>query len=553
MKYSSNNKPLICMQTQSTCYKGTSKMTPKGVLWHSTGANNPTLKRYVQPSDVKPPEDTYSKDEWLKKLGTNTNKNDWNHVERRAGLNAWIGKLANGTVTSIQTMPWDFSPWGCGSGSKGSCNNGWMQFEICEDGLSDKNYFNAIYQEACELTAYYCKLYNINPKGTVSYKGVTVPTILCHQDSYKLGLGSNHGDIYHWFNKHGKTMDDVRNDVYNLIYGDNSGSNTKTITKTTKLDITYQIWDDVKNKWLPNVTNELDYAGNLNNDVCAVYANLAEGSCVYKVHTLGTKKWLPEVKDRTDYAGIFNQPIDAFMIKSTDPNVKVYYQVHTKGGKWLSYVSGYNTNDSTYGYAGIIGKSIDGIRMYAEKTTTTTIVVPAPAPTPAPQPAPTKYYRVRKTWADSKSQIGAYTTLENAIEKCQSAGEGYKVFDWNGKEVYAYKAPQPEVKPTPTPTPEVKPVPTPQPEPEIEVVPTPIEPDPKPEIEIIPDPKPDIEIIPEPEPEIEIEVVPEPEIEVVPEPEPEIIPEPQTDWIAIITDLVKRLITAIIEVFKNAR
>lgn len=32
--------------TQSTCYKGTSKMTVKGVLWHSTGANNPTLKRY---------------------------------------------------------------------------------------------------------------------------------------------------------------------------------------------------------------------------------------------------------------------------------------------------------------------------------------------------------------------------------------------------------------------------------------------------------------------------------------------------------------------------
>jgi hypothetical protein len=47
MKYSSTNKPLVCMQTQSTCYKGTSPMTVKGVLWHSTGANNPNLKRYV--------------------------------------------------------------------------------------------------------------------------------------------------------------------------------------------------------------------------------------------------------------------------------------------------------------------------------------------------------------------------------------------------------------------------------------------------------------------------------------------------------------------------
>ena len=46
-KYSSSNPPLVCMQTNSTCYKGTNTMKPLGVLWHSTGANNPTLKRYV--------------------------------------------------------------------------------------------------------------------------------------------------------------------------------------------------------------------------------------------------------------------------------------------------------------------------------------------------------------------------------------------------------------------------------------------------------------------------------------------------------------------------
>jgi hypothetical protein len=64
-------------------------------------------------------------------------------------------------------MPWNYKPWGCGSGSKGSCNNGWMQFEICEDALTDESYFNAVYKEACELTAYYCSMYNINPLGTV--------------------------------------------------------------------------------------------------------------------------------------------------------------------------------------------------------------------------------------------------------------------------------------------------------------------------------------------------------------------------------------------------
>jgi len=49
MKYNSSNTPLKCMMTNSSCFKGTRKMNIKGVLWHSTGANNPTLKRYVQP------------------------------------------------------------------------------------------------------------------------------------------------------------------------------------------------------------------------------------------------------------------------------------------------------------------------------------------------------------------------------------------------------------------------------------------------------------------------------------------------------------------------
>ena len=217
MKYSGSNKPLVCMQTQSTCYKGTKKMTVKGVLWHSTGANNTSLKRYVQPSDVKPPEDTYTKSQWLQVLGKNAYGNDWNHGARSAGLNCWIGKLADGTVTTVQTMPWDYRPWGCGSGSKGSCNDGWIQFEICEDGLTDATYFNKIYKEACEITAYLCHMFGIDPNGTVTVNGVKIPTILCHADSSKLGFGSNHGDVNHWFPKHGKSMATARADVAKLL------------------------------------------------------------------------------------------------------------------------------------------------------------------------------------------------------------------------------------------------------------------------------------------------------------------------------------------------
>ena len=214
MKYSEANKPIVCMQTQSSCYKGTRIMEIKGVLWHSTGANNPTIKRYVQPSDDDP-----NKAALLDLIGKNANGNDWNHIQRDAGLNCWIGKLADGTVATVQTMPWNYRPWGCGSGSKGSCNTGWVQFEICEDGLTDPDYFNKVYQEACEITAYLCKLYNIDPHGTVTVNGVKIPTILCHQDSYQLGFGSNHGDVLHWFPKFGKSMATARDDVAALING----------------------------------------------------------------------------------------------------------------------------------------------------------------------------------------------------------------------------------------------------------------------------------------------------------------------------------------------
>lgn len=56
-------------------------------------------------------------------------------------------------------------------------------------------------------------------------------------------------------------------------------------------------------------------------------------------------------------------------------------------------------------------------------------------PTKPTQSAPTVMYRVRKTWADAKSQIGAYGDLNNA-KAIVDKNAGYFVFDSNGKVVY---------------------------------------------------------------------------------------------------------------------
>ena len=319
MKYSKDNPPLCCMQTQSSNYKGASIIDIKGILWHSTGANNPNLRRYVQPSDT-----ATDRAEWLTRLGVNTAKNDWNHKAIEAGLNAWIGKLADGTVATVQTMPWNYKPWGCGSGSKGSCNNGWIQFEICEDGLTDGDYFAKVYEEACQLTAYLCDMFDIDPIGYVTYNGVKVPTILCHSESNKLGLGSNHSDVMHWFPKHGKDMDDVREDVAALLKNGSSPVAPKELYRVRK------DWDNEKSQVgayssLENAKKACDKAG----EGYEVYDS--KGVCIYpeppKVEIVKNFKIRQEVQLKSDAIFVSGNKVPGWMF-----NCKFYVQGYTDEG-----------------------------------------------------------------------------------------------------------------------------------------------------------------------------------------------------------------------------
>ena len=50
------------------------------------------------------------------------------------------------------------------------------------------------------------------------------------------------------------------------------------------------------------------------------------------------------------------------------------------------------------------------------------------------KPTVKNIYRIRKSWADAKSQIGAYSSLENAKKACKT---GYSVFDANGNVVHS--------------------------------------------------------------------------------------------------------------------
>lgn len=177
--------------TKNACYIAGKTIKPKGIVVHSTGANNPWLKRYVGPNDGL--------------LGVNKYGNHWNTYKpggRQVCVHAFIGKLADGSIATYQTLPWNHRGWHAG----GSANNTHIGFEICEDGLTDSSYFSGVYKEAIEFCAYLCNMY-----------GLTEKDIICHSEGYKKGIASNHSDVMHWFPKHGKSMDTFRTEVKKIL------------------------------------------------------------------------------------------------------------------------------------------------------------------------------------------------------------------------------------------------------------------------------------------------------------------------------------------------
>lgn len=161
------------------CYRAGWRITPKGIMVHSTGANNPNLARYV---------------------GPNMYNNDWNRPGLDVCVHAFIGKDTDGEVNIVQTLPWDWRGWHAG----GAANNTHISFEMCEDNLQDWDYMMKVRQAAIELCAYLCITYNLNP----------MTDIISHKEGYALGIASNHGDPDNWWGKYfSRPMDNFREAV----------------------------------------------------------------------------------------------------------------------------------------------------------------------------------------------------------------------------------------------------------------------------------------------------------------------------------------------------
>ena len=158
--------------------------SPAGIIIHSTGANNPNLKRYVNAPEI---------------CGENPYRNYFDRPDSNVCTHAVVGKDKNGEVKAAKLLPWNVCCWGCGSGSKGSYNYSpaYIQIEIAEDALNDRAYFEETFGLAADLCQRLMK----------NYPTIKPGNIISHKEACARGYASNHGDPEHWLARFGKNMD----------------------------------------------------------------------------------------------------------------------------------------------------------------------------------------------------------------------------------------------------------------------------------------------------------------------------------------------------------
>ena len=416
--------------TENACYKAGRTIDVKGIMVHSTGANNPSLKRYVGPNDGL--------------LGENKYGNHWN-TDRPGGrqvcVHAFIGRLADGTIATYQTLPWNHRGWHSGSGSKGSANNTHIGFEICEDGLTDSTYFGQVYREAVELCAMLCKEFDL-----------TEAEIICHSEGYKLGIASNHGDVMHWFPKHGKSMDTFRADVKDMLEGKEEPADT---VPTEDPEAT--IWNFLYGK-LGNPYGVAGLMGNLYAESGLKPTNLQN---TYEKSLGYTDTAYTTAVDDSTYDNFVKDSAGYGLAQWTYWSRKqALLEFAQSQGKsigdlgiqldfiWKELSDGYSKLLKTLQTATSVETASTAVLTQYERPADQGEAVQAErasygqtyfdkyAPKPDhPERLTTGYYRVRKTWADKKSQLGAYRLLSNA--KCKvDKNPGYFVFTDNGEAIY---------------------------------------------------------------------------------------------------------------------
>lgn len=283
-----------------------------------------------------------------------------------------------------QLLPWNWRGWHGG----GSSNNTLISIEMTEpatikyvgganwietgDGSNTKRHVLATYANAVEFFAYICKMYGFNPEDS--------NVLMSHHEGNLKGVASNHGDVEHLWKKFGLTMNQFRADVKKAMVGE---------TQTTVPIVPVENKSD-------------DTSGQAISPLSGTVKIIYDGSKSENDHKINdgiNLRKAPSILAEVDHVDF-------------DYNNIIYNVVGiSKDEKWYKLDN---------------GLFITTIPAYVEFKAT---------PAQKESTAGTGYFRVRESWANSGSQIGAFKSKENAIELCKQ-NSGYRVFDNAGNEVY---------------------------------------------------------------------------------------------------------------------
>lgn len=418
--------------TKNPCYTAGKKITVKGLMLHSVGCPQPRASVFI---------------------------NSWNRADYD---NACVHAFIDGTDGTVyQTLPWNHRGWHCASGKNGAGNNTHIGVEMCEpacikytggstftcsDKTAAKTVVKRTYETAVELFAMLCKEYDLNPTAD----GV----IISHAEGHKRGIASNHGDPEHLWKQLGMgyTMDGFRQDVEDAMKETMSGTQATELAKISEAEVIAKVGtlftaDQKKSGILASVSlAQFILESGYGKSELAQNAN----NCFGMKKSLSGNTWSGSVWDgKSVYTKQTKEQNADGSYETITADFRKYPCVEDSIADHSAYLIG-AMNGSKKRYEGIAGMKdykkvvqlikdggyatsltyVEKLCSIIEKWNLTQYDVKGNAAEPE------KWYRVRKTWEDAKSQKGAYKVLKNA-KACADKNEGYSVYDWNGNVVYA--------------------------------------------------------------------------------------------------------------------
>ena len=343
--------------TKNPCYTAGRKITVKGLMLHSVGCPQPKASVFL---------------------------NSWNSPSYdNACVHGFID-ANDGTV--YQTLPWNHRGWHCGSGSKGSGNNTHIGVEMCEpacikytggssftcsDLATARACAERTYQAAVELFAMLCRQYSLNPLAD----GV----VISHKEGHARGIASNHGDPEHLWTQLG------------MGNGRKSFCWHQWLHEDHRYDCGHGRADEI----LPEVKEPESSSERPGYDP-VLPLRRADRRRAWRYRLCAV---LPG--NREFYLFRFAYACeDALVNACIDPRFKYVTRGCAEYVEWLGQQE--NPQGKGWaagaGYGGKILSILKGICGTAGGASETSPV----------------WYRVRKTWADAKSQKGAFHELSNA-------------------------------------------------------------------------------------------------------------------------------------------